>query len=113
VSTSGVPGPPSQPASGWFPNLEGLNLPRALTNGLQQGFSLIYSLRDAVNQLEATVQAMIQYGTSGQRGKVNAQAVPNGALYLETDTGKIYQSRLSSNSTTRTWILVVNGVPGP
>lgn len=113
MSTTPVPGQPSQPASGWFPSLRGSNLPAAAQNGIQQGFTLLYSLRDTVNQLQATVKNMVQYGTAQQRSQVSAQAMPDGALFFETDTGGVYQARLKPNSTTRDWVLAINGVAAP
>jgi len=118
MSTTPIPGQSSQPPSSWFPNLKGSGLPRTAINGLQQSFSLIYSLRDTLAQLETTVRNLVQYGTNQERTQVNgglsAQAVPDGALYFETDTGQVFQSRLNPNSTTRDWFLVINGVvPGP
>src|SRR5215475_9709154 len=86
-------------ASGWYPPLNNLGLPRALTNGIQQGFSLTYSLRDTVTQLQTQVQSiqnkMVQYGTNKQRTQDpnSAGLVPDGALFFETDTGDVYQSR--------------------
>ena len=95
---------PSQPASGWYPSLDGLNLPRALTNGVQQGFSLIYSLRDTVNQLQTTVSRMVQYGTHSDRTQTKAQATPDGALWFETDRATVfYQARFNINSSVREW----------
>ena len=113
MSTSSTPGQPSQPASGWFPSLRGSNLPQAAVNGIQQGFSLVYSLRDTVNQLQVTVKNMVQYGKASERSQVNPQAVPDGALFLETDTRAVYHARLKTNSTTRDWVLVINGVAAP
>jgi hypothetical protein len=105
MSTPGQPGASSQPAAGWYPQLDGLNLPRALTNGVQQGFSLIYSLRDATSQLQTAVARTIQYGTRQARTQTNPQAVPDGALWFETDRMSVfYQSRLAANSTTRSWV---------
>lgn len=104
MGTPATPGSPSQPAGGWFPNLQGLGLPRAVTNGLQQGFSLIYSLRDAVNQQQATVTAMVQYGSHQNRLQTNAQALPDGAVWFETDRATVfYQARLSPASSSRQW----------
>ena len=106
MSTVSTPGRPSQPASGWYPPLNNLGLPTQLTNGIQQGFTLIYSLRDTVNQLQATVSKLVQYGSSQNRQNTNAQAMPDAALWFETDTGKIYQARLNSTSNLREWIAV-------
>jgi hypothetical protein len=100
------PGTPSQPASSWFPNLANLGLPRALTSGVQQSFSLVYSLRDQVNALQATVEKLLQYGTNHDRLQVNAQAMPDGALYFETDTKTIWQARMNPKSNSREWVAV-------
>lgn len=105
MSTAGTPGPISQPAAAWFPSLSSSGLPRAAVNGMTQSFSLIYSLRDTVAQLQATLNSLVQYGTANDRKQINAQAVPDGALFFETDTGSRYQARLNPNSTTRDWFL--------
>jgi len=106
MSTIAVPGRPSQPASGWYPPLNNLGLPTQLTNSIQQSFTLIYSLRDTVNQLQATVSKLVQYGTSQERQQTNAQAMPDAALWFETDTAKIYQARFNATSNVREWTAV-------
>lgn len=104
-------GTPAQPAQGWYPNLAGSNLTLNVQNSITQSYSLLYSLRDTVTSLQNTVAKMIQYGTSQRLAQVNAQAMPDGALWFETDTGKVYQAQLNPNTTTRDWVLVINGVP--
>lgn len=104
MSTPGAPGMPSQPASGWFPNLSGQGLPKALTNGLQQGFMLIYSLRDAVNQLKNTLDQLIQFGSHLDRTTTQPEAMPAGMLWFESDRQTVfYQTRLAPQQTTRDW----------
>jgi hypothetical protein len=110
MSTPGTPGVQSQPASGWYPQLDGYGLPRPLTQAMQQIYSLVYSLRDTVNQGSTTTAKIAQYGTNKERTNVNPQAVPDGSLWLETDTGDVYQSRLGAKQTTRIWVLVAHGV---
>lgn len=39
----------------WLPNLTGLDLPRPLTNGINQAYLLIYSLRDELARLKSTI----------------------------------------------------------
>src|SRR6516164_7818444 len=38
----------------WYPQLDGLNLPRPLTDAIQQIYSLVYSLRDTIARLATT-----------------------------------------------------------
>lgn len=104
MSTTPTPGPRVQPATGWFPSLKGSNLPRAAVNGIQQGFSLIYSLRDTVNQQASTVSNLIQFDTHKDRIETRAQSMPGGMIWLESDRNTaFYQTRLAPNSTTRDW----------
>ena len=104
MSTPGTPGRPSRPAAGWYPKLENQGLPRALTNGMQQSFSLVYSLRDTVDQLQQTFTRLVQYGTHLNRGLTQAQSVPDAAFWFETDRETVfYQARLAPPSTTRDW----------
>ena len=104
MSTTPVPGPQAQPATGWFPALKGTNLPRAAVNGIQQGFTLIYSLRDTVAQLKATVSKLTQYGTHLSRTQTKAQAMPDAAFWFETDSATaFYQARFDPKQTTRNW----------
>ena len=104
MSTSPTPGLSTQPAAGWFPSLNSSGLPRAAVNGIQQGFSLIYSLRDTVNQQADTVANLIQFDTHLDRIKTNAQAMPESMLWFESDRNTVfYQTRLAPNSTTRDW----------
>lgn len=106
VSTQ-LPGrgrPPSKPAASWFPNLKGTNLPHAAANGIQQGFSLLYSLRDTANQTQTDLNNMSQYGTWQERTQVNADGMPNGALWYHTDfLGAVYQVRLDPKSNSLQW----------
>ena len=76
---------------------------------MTQSYSLIYSLRDTVNLLQAAVAKLLQYGTDQTRQQVNPQSVPDGALWFNTDNGDVYQSRLNQNSTTRDWVHVLTG----
>jgi hypothetical protein len=104
MSTTPVPGQPVQPASGWFPSLKGANLPRAAINGITQGFSLLYSLRDTVNQQANTVRQLIQYDTHKDRIQTRAQSMPESMLWFESDRPTVfYQTRLKPQSTTRDW----------
>ncbi|HEY6369855.1 MAG TPA: hypothetical protein VIX37_04705 [Candidatus Sulfotelmatobacter sp.] len=90
MSTTPVPGPQVQPASGWFPLLKGTNLPRAAVNAVQQGFSLLYSLRDTVNQQASTLSKMIQFGTHNERINTRAQSMPDGMLWFESDRTTVF-----------------------
>jgi hypothetical protein len=88
---------PSQPPASWQPNLTGLDLPRPLTQAIQQSFSLVYSLRDTSSQTQTNLNNMIQYGTHLARTETSAQSVPDGALWFETDRPALfYQSRMGS-----------------
>lgn len=106
MSTPTMPGISAQPASGYIPDLSSLKLPVQLTSSITQVYQLLYSLRDTVAQLQAVVNRVVQYGTSSQRAQTNPQAVPDGALWVETDTGSIYQSRLAPQQTTRQWFKI-------
>jgi hypothetical protein len=50
ISAAGLPSQPLQfnATATWYPQLEGLGLPRAVTSSVQQMYALIYSLRDAL-----------------------------------------------------------------
>jgi hypothetical protein len=88
----------------WYPNLNGLNLPSQLTQGIQQSFSLTYGLRDSVSQISNAVNRMIEYGTRNARNALAATAVPDGALYFESDRATVfYQARLSPRSNSPRW----------
>lgn len=83
----------------WRPQLDGLGLPRALTNGISQAFALIYSYRDQTeNNLAAltnNLANLIRYGTHADRLNTPPASVPNGALWFETDQGNVlYQVRI-------------------
>jgi len=104
MSTTPVPGQQIQPAGSWFPSLKGTNLPPAAINGITQGFSLIYSLRDSVNQQANTITQLIQYDTHKDRLQTRAQSMPDGMLWFESDRPTaFYQTRLKPRSTTRDW----------
>ena len=99
-----TPAPPSQPATGWYPNLRGTNLPAAAVNGINQGFSLIYSLRDTVNQQATTIGNLIRYDTHVNRLNTQAQSMPDCMLWFESDRATVfYQSRTAPQQTTRGW----------
>lgn len=98
------PGAPSQPATGWYPNLRGTGAPAALQNGMQQSFSLLYSLRDTVNQQAQTIAKVIQYDTHLSRLNTTAQAMPDCGLWFESDRNTaFYMARLAPQQTTRAW----------
>lgn len=104
MSTTPTPGPRVQPATGWFPSLKGTNLPRQAINGIQQGFSLVYSLRDTVNQQADTVGRLLQFGTHQDRVNTRAQSMPQSMLWFESDRLTVfYQTRLAPPSTTMDW----------
>ena len=104
MSTTPTPGQSIQPASGWFPSLKGSGLPAAAINGITQGFSLIYSLRDTVNQQSNTIQKLVQYDTHMDRIQTRAQSMPDSMLWFESDRPTVfYQTRLKPQSTTRDW----------
>lgn len=104
MSTNPTPGPRVQPATGWFPKLKGTNLPREVVNGMQQSFSLTYSLRDTVNQQSDTIQKLLQYDTHRNRKQTRAQSMPDCMLWFESDRQTaFYQARLQPDSTTRDW----------
>ena len=116
MSTPSAPGKFSQPAAGWYPNLTGLQLPKALTDAVTQAYTLLYSLRDATNQLQTTVSQTVQYGTEQQRSQSNPQASPDGALFFTTDDASLYQARLAAQQTTRRWTAIESsggGTVGP
>ena len=102
MSTS--PSITSQPAAGWYPSLAGSGLSQAAIYGITQSFSLIYSLRDAVSQLQSSQTQQLQYSTHLNRKQSNAQAMPAGMLWFESDRSTVfYQTRLPSSATTQDW----------
>jgi hypothetical protein len=115
MSTPTMPGISASPASGFYPDLSGLKLPPQLVSSITQGYQLIYSLRDVVGQNQQAASRLTEYGTSAQRQQTNPQAVPDGALWFETNTGLVYQSRLDPQQTTRQWYQIPagGGAPGP
>lgn len=115
MSTPSTPGISSAPASGWYPNLTSTSTTQQVGTSVLQLYQLVYSLRDTVSQLQRTVSFGLQYGTDSQRQQFNPQVAPNGGLWFDTDTGNIYQSRLASQQTTRTWneLTIAGGAAGP
>lgn len=111
LHSSQLPGqgsPTSKPAASWTPNLKGSNLPRAATNGIQQGFSLIYSLRDTANQTLTDLANMVEYGTWLDLIQTSPQGMPNGALWFVTDRRDIvYQVRIDRKSTAPQWFFAI------
>jgi len=104
MSTSPTPGARVQPATGWYPNLNGTGLPRAAVNGIQQSFTMLYALRDTVNQQKNTLDKSVQYDNHLNRLQTNAEAMPDCALWFESDRRTVfYQTRLKMESTTREW----------
>lgn len=102
--TPSNPGSPSQPASGWYPNLRGTDVPASVQNGMQQSFSLLYSLRDTVNQQAATIGNLVQYNTHRNRVNTTAQSMPDCSLWFESDRNTaFYMSRIAPPQTTRAW----------
>jgi len=119
MSTTPTPSPNSfaQPATGWYPQLSGLQLPQQLTNGMTQSFSLIYSLRDSQNLMQSTLQSvikqLIQYGSHDALLQINPNSVPDGALFFERETGDVYQARFNATATSRDWIHILAGIAEP
>lgn len=72
----------------WFPNLSGLNLPRALTNAIQQAYLLIYSLRDAIQGTTSATAAttlgaaQVAYATGDYELTHTATVIPGCTLTL-------------------------------
>lgn len=113
MSTPSTVGISATPASGYIPDLTGLKLPTPLIDAITQAYKLIYSLRDTLAQLQMTAARRVQYGTHAQRVQTNPQAVPDGALFFETDNGTIfYQARLAPQQTTRQWFLAGGAAAG-
>lgn len=101
---STLPTVTSQPAAGWYPSLQGTNLPQAAITGIVQSFNMIYSLRDVVSQLQNSQTQQLKYDTHLTRKQANAQAVPAGMLWFESDRATVfYQTRMPSSSTTQDW----------
>lgn len=115
MSTPTSPGVFTTPAAGYTPNLTGASTPAAFAKAITDAYGIVYSLRDSLNQLQQTVARTVQYGTSQQFAQSNAQAVPNGALWFDTDDGNSYQARLAPQQTTRAWAELVSagGAEGP
>lgn len=115
MSTPTTPGVFATPAAGWYPNLSAKSSTKDLADAITQGYQLLYSLRDALNQQQQSLARTIQYGTAQQLSQSNAQAVPNGALWFDTDDGNSYQARLAPQQTTRQWTELVSagGAEGP
>lgn len=104
MSTTPTPSPQIQPASGWYPNLRNSGLSNTAQNGIQQSFSLIYSLRDTVNQQNDTIGKLVQFGTHKDRVSTRAQSMPQNMLWFESDRlTVIYQTRLAPPATTMDW----------
>ena len=98
-----------QPAAGWYPNLDGSGLPRAAVNGINQIYTLLYSLRDTLSQHQATTSRMLQYGTGRDRMNVKASTLADGSLWVETDStppGKVYQVRYKPTTNDLEWVAV-------
>jgi len=89
----------------WFPNFNGLNVPRQVSHGISQAYSLVYSLRDTVSQLSNKVAKLASNGTHLERLQTDtANGFPEGSLYFEIDrTGIIYQARMSDMSSNLQW----------
>lgn len=104
MSTTPTPAPTVQPATGWYPNLKDSGLSKSAQNGITQGYSLIYSLRDTVNQQATTLGKLIQFGTHKDRVNTRAQSMPQGMIWFESDRLTVfYQTRLHPPSTTMDW----------
>lgn len=115
MSTPTSPGVFTTPAAGYTPNLTGASTPAAFAKAITDAYGIVYSLRDSLNQLQQSLGRTVQYGTSQQFAQSNAQAVPNGALWFDTDDGNSYQARLAPQQTTRAWTELVSagGAEGP
>lgn len=115
MSTPSTPGAPSNPAAGWYPNLTANSNVATVGQSVNQLYTLVYSLRDTLNQVQRTVGMMNQYGTDNQRQQFNPQVAPDGALWFDTDTGDSYQARLATQQTTRQWFELTSagGAAGP
>jgi hypothetical protein len=69
-------------------------------------------LQQAIESINAPVAPQVYYGTSTQRGRLSPSGVPNGSLFVETNTGNtIYQAQYTG--TTILWILVQLANIGP
>jgi hypothetical protein len=91
----------------WQPQFTGLGLPPALTNSVQQAFSLIYSLRDAVSQ-QGGLADLVDYGTHAERTATAPASVPNGTFWSETDRGNvIYQARVPPAVQNAAWVYII------
>lgn len=112
MSTPSTIGISAAPASGHIPDLSGLKLPTQLTSSVTQTYQLLFSLRDTVNQNQLFASRITEYGTSAQRQQTNPQAVPDAGLWVETDTGNVYQARLAPQQTTRQWYQLPGGGSG-
>jgi hypothetical protein len=91
----------------WQPQLVGLGLPPALTNGIQQAYSLIYSLRDAISQ-QGGLADLVEYGTHKERTRTPPTSVPSGTFYSEIDRGNvIYQARIPPGIDQPAWVYII------
>lgn len=84
-------------------------MPQAAVNGINQAFTLLYSLRDTLTQHQATTLKMLQYGTDQDRKNTKASTLADGSLWVDTDAahaGKIFQVRYKPTTNDLEWIAV-------
>lgn len=96
---------PTTQTATWFPQLDGLGLPRALTNGMGQAYSLIYSYRNQTDTTLTILARFVEYGLHRDRLNMATAGVPNGALWFETDRATVfYQARLLPEGPPAQWV---------
>lgn len=93
-----------QPPANWYPTLSGLNLPQQLTDGVTQGFQLIYAARDKSDQNSDAINHLVMSGAMQDRLNAAPTALPQGALWFVTDyPDAVYQVRVDPKMNQLAW----------
>ena len=103
-----------QPPATNYPSLDGLKLPRALTQAVTQSFQAAYAVRDQTTANSDAINHLNNYGTWQQRLATAATALPDGALWFHTDLyNAVYQVRLSKRTNQLEWFYATGVVWQP
>lgn len=65
-----------------------------------------YLFYQAVRDSAATGGGIVQFGTSASRKALDTQGIPNGTLWIETDTGLIYQWQVKQSPASMGWVWI-------
>lgn len=94
----------AQTPGNWYPQLNGLQLPTALTSSITQTLQLVYANRDQTTQNSNSIDHMVQYGTMQQRLDAAPTALPEGSLWFVTDfPNAVYQVRVDPKMNQLAW----------